>query len=266
MARGGGAASVGRFSSAPSASSSPGAIGRCGRLRALDRPKHARPYNERLFSGGIRSYFHFARFLWVQKQIRRLGIYPRSVLELGCYDGRLLSFIPKPERYVGVDANWENGLDLARAKYGERYEFLDAQTPSDMTGISGRFDLAACLETLEHVPPEHVDGYLSEIARRLNGYLLITVPNETGPLFLAKWLAKAVFRMSPKDYTVAELFYATICRTEKIRRLEHKGFNYRDMVRQIGKHFDVLYIQGFPMGSLPTSLCFGVGITARSRQ
>jgi len=234
-----------------------------------NRPKHARTYNQRLFSGGIRSFFHFARFNWVRSELKRLRTGCNSVLELGCYDGRLIDYLPhRPARYVGLDANWEDGLTLARAKYGHdpAFTFRCVHRPEELNLGDERFRLAFSLETLEHVPPEMVDAYLEQIARHLTGYFIVTVPNETGPVFLTKWLAKKLFRMSPKEYTAAEVLNAFLGRTNRVRRLEHKGFNYRDMIKQIHRHFDVIQVRGFPLSFLPTCLCFGVGITAQSKR
>jgi hypothetical protein len=74
-------------------------------------------YNERLFSGGVRAFFHLARFRWFQNELQRRGIMPRKVLELGCFDGKVLRFLPQPpQRYVGFDANWESGLLSASSR------------------------------------------------------------------------------------------------------------------------------------------------------
>jgi len=233
-------------------------------------PRHisGKSYNERLFAGGLRSHFHYARFKWVRSELLRLGIRFRTVLELGCFDGRLLGYLPYlPDRYVGVDANWEGGLDTAIEKYASvpGYAFLAIEHPDDIDLGVEQFDLACSLETLEHIPPELVDGFLAQIAKHLHGYLLVSVPNEVGPVFLLKWSVKHIFRMSPTEYTASELFNTFIGRSDRVRRKEHKGFNYRHLVNHIGKHFHVVRVVGFPFSFLPTWLCFGVGITATSR-
>ena len=82
-----------------------------------DTANHCEGYNQRLFSGGPRAWYHLARFRWIQAEVARRGCRTDSLLELGCFDGKLLDFIqPAPRRYVGFDANWEGGLDLAAAR------------------------------------------------------------------------------------------------------------------------------------------------------
>lgn len=84
-------------------------------------------YNERLFGGGIGSRLHYARFHWLHQSLDRLNCRPSSVLELGCFDAKTIHFLPVlPERYVGLDANWEGGLDLAKTTWCDaRFEFCE---------------------------------------------------------------------------------------------------------------------------------------------
>src|SRR5262245_36632075 len=92
-------------------------------------------YNERIFTGGVRRYLHTARFRWLNHELARLQCSYDSILELGCFDGKLLDFLPtKPTRYKGFDANWEGGLTLAQTRWRNEpgYEFYYARVPDDM--------------------------------------------------------------------------------------------------------------------------------------
>ena len=73
-------------------------------------------YNERLFDGGdLRGFLHSARFRWFASRLRRLGLEPDSVCELGCFDGKLINSLPRaPQRYVGLDANWEKTQNMLK--------------------------------------------------------------------------------------------------------------------------------------------------------
>lgn len=221
-------------------------------------------YNERLFSGGIREQLHTARFLWLRKAVKRTGAKCARVVELGCFDGKALDYIPDPVIYEGFDANWEGGLELAKARLRPGISFHFAAQPDDMQ-LKGMFDTALSMETLEHIPPGLVSPYLARIAAHLDGYFFATVPVEIGPVFLGKWLAKRVLSRDSKSYTFREVFWATAGRTDHVQRNEHKGFDYRRMVRQIEEHFDVLSVEGCPW-RLPPPLCFTVGIVARSKR
>jgi len=227
-------------------------------------------YNERLFSGGFRGYLHLARFKWVSRQIKKTNCATRTVLEIGCYDGRLIDYLPtEPTRYVGYDANWEHGLDLAHEKWGTHPNlvFKEVTRPDQMNlRPTDRFDIAVSMETLEHVPPELVDGYLEQIASHLDGYLFVTVPVEKGPLFLAKWSVKRLFSTGGRGYSFSEVINATLGRMSHVARDEHKGFDYAALIRQLEKYFDVVAVSGLPFGELlPAWCCFGVGIVARPK-
>lgn len=227
-------------------------------------------YNERLFySRGLRRHYHLARFNWVAENVAKHLSERLRVVELGCFDGRLLDSLgAKVEEYVGLDANWEGGLDRARAKHGGRpgTTFIEASDPSVFERFAdGQFNLAATLETLEHVPPEMVPGFLDELARVTRGHAFITVPNELGPVFLVKYLGKRFRYGGGESYTVRELVAALLWRSNKIERNDHKGFDYRNIVCEIGKRFDVLSVDGISSLGLPPAVSPTVGIFAKSR-
>src|SRR4051812_28824593 len=85
-------------------------------------PATTTDYNERLFSrAGLRRFYHLARFEWVRDKVERHLRGDLRLVELGCYDGRLLDTLGgRVVDYVGLDANWAGGLALARRKYRGR--------------------------------------------------------------------------------------------------------------------------------------------------
>ncbi|HVM21680.1 MAG TPA: class I SAM-dependent methyltransferase [Sphingomicrobium sp.] len=224
-------------------------------------------YNERLFdAAGLRSFYHLARFKWAEEQVRTHCGNGLKVLELGCFDGRLFDHIrPQVADYVGIDANWEGGLDLARRKYAgvAGATFLEATDPKALRAFADReFDVTASLETLEHLPPELLPAFLDELARVTAGQLLVTVPNELGPVFLAKYLLKRLRYGDADDYSVKEAVAATLGQTHKVRRCEHKGFDYRQLIGAIGARFNIASIEGLPFAGLPPLLSPTVAIRA----
>ena len=76
-------------------------------------------YNERLFNSNfIRTFFHLSRFNWIKYAIKKYKIKYKSLIEIGCFDGKIFEFLPvNPLYYKGYDANWEGGLDEARDKF-----------------------------------------------------------------------------------------------------------------------------------------------------
>jgi hypothetical protein len=230
-----------------------------------------RPYNERLFEGrSIRSFLHNARFEWFRNRVQKHVSSPFSMVELGCFDGRLIEFCPQPPlRYAGLDADWEGGLTAALKRFDghPQWHFYKARDASAMRDLpSASFAVGASLETLEHVPPELVDDYLRELARVIDGWLFVSVPNEKGPAFLAKYLAKRFVMRSAQPYTPSEIWHATCGRMAMVERVEHKGFDWQSLIRQIEKYFEVVAVESIPFKSLPKSAAFTIGVIARSRQ
>lgn len=228
-------------------------------------------YNERLFQKGFRSYIHLARFAWLRKMAIRFTENKRlRVLELGCFDGRSIDWLPsQPLLYDGFDANWEGGLDIGRVRYTgiSTIRFHECSSPEEMVVDTDDYDLGISLETIEHIPPAIVDGYLQKISHSVNNVALFTVPNETGLPFLIKYIAKKVLYRDSKDeeYSIAEFWNELFGNTSKVHRNEHKGFNYQEFIQQLDQYFEIMSVTGIPIGWLPASLSFNIGIVARPK-
>jgi len=238
-----------------------------------DEMTEAENYNDRLFdSGGIRSWIHNSRFNWFRNAVSRCMAgrkKPLRAVELGCFDGRLLSYFPvEPAEYWGFDADWGGGLSAAQSKFAAdpSKHFLKATEPQHLARLRDNyFDVAASLETLEHVPPEMVGGYLRELARVTSGYLFVTVPNEKGAVFLTKHIAKNIAYDGTQKYRVSEVIYATAGMMHKVKRHDHKGFDYNAVITLIEDEFDILNISGLPVKSIPHWLSPTITIIAQSK-
>lgn len=224
-------------------------------------------YNERLFSNGFRGKLHSARFKWLVSSITRLKCEYKTVLELGCFDGKTINYLPtRPERYIGLDANWEGGLDIAKEKWGDKnnYVFRQCTSPLEMGVDNEQYDISICMETLEHIQPEMVKPYLKGLANATKQYIFITVPNEIGVVFFFKYLGKRIFGDS-QNYTIKEFINEVLGNTNKVERNQHKGFNYNDILVQISEYFEIIEISGHPLTFAPTCLNFGVGIIGKKK-
>lgn len=226
-------------------------------------------YNERLFEGGFRRRFHLARFEWVRRSLANVAARCDSVIELGCFDGRSIGYLPtRPQHYLGLDADWEGGLELAKAQFSQdpRCQFVKCETPHELRSIAaGRsFDTAICLETLEHVPPDILTDYVRAISEFTTGHLAVTVPNEKGFIFLGKYLVKKAFRTA-RHYEFREVVAATMGNMDAVTRDEHKGFDYEVVVDAVGRFFDIVEVSGYPVRSIPRVAGFGVGILAKAK-
>lgn len=230
----------------------------------------AQGYNDRLFSGsGLRNYYHLARYRWLRQKLADESAQPLRIIELGCFDGKTIDFIPHPiQQYVGLDAGWEDGLTIGRKAFAERPEIslLQAVNADALAPYGdGEFNVAIALETLEHIPTGTMREYLAQIARVTNGPFFVSVPNEMGPIFLAKYLAKRLMYGSDEQYSFGEAVAATLRQPHKIVRSEHKGFDYRELIADLRTHFDIEKVEGVPPLGLPPALSLTVGVVARSR-
>jgi hypothetical protein len=227
-------------------------------------------YNEKLFSGGVRGSLHRLRFEWVQKHLD-VHTEQYTLFELGCFDCRSLRYLPKPKAYVGADAGWEGGLNDAQMNFAKEpeMELVLARSAQELAPFKDRkFDYSIALETMEHIPDNVLSGYIEFLARVTTKKLLITAPVEVGPVFLAKHIAKrSVPGLESGDtetYTLAEIIWATLGRADRVARFEHKGFDYRNLIKQLSEHFVITAVEGIPFRRFPY-LSFQVGIIAEPK-
>lgn len=228
-------------------------------------------YNERLFErGGLRQRYHLARYHWFERMMRAHAPGATRVVELGSFDAKTVDFMPnRPTRYVGLDANWEGGLEIGRARFAgcPEIELIETLSADALDAYEeDTFEVAVALETLEHLPDRTLQEYLAGIARVTRDWFFISVPNEMGPVFAAKHLTKRLRYGSTELYTPAEFFNALLFRPERVTRDEHKGFDWRRLVEELRTHFDIISVSGVPPILLPPSLSLTVGIVARPRK
>lgn len=237
--------------------------------------KQRQPYNKRLFGKGIRGWAHRARFRWLSRKVRQYGSAPYSVVELGCYDAKSITFLDSlPQAYLGLDANWESGLDLARKRWAghPEFEFIQCRSPealessagANISQRTGKYNIALCMETLEHLPEHLVGPYLRLLRQLTDGYVFITVPVEIGPVFLIKYLVKRIITRDGEKYRLREILCAALGLSRHVERNQHKGFDWRRLREEVGAVFDIVEVSGMPFSPLPPMLNFGVGIVART--
>ena len=212
---------------------------------------------------------HLARYKWIQRELEKLKVDFTSVFELGCFDGKLIDWLPEREfRYVGMDANWDGGLDIAWEKYADHpeYEFIESSTPEELPDKE-KFDISVSMETLEHVNPAQLDAFLQRLANLTGQYCFVTVPNEIGPVFFAKNIVK-MFMGSSRNYSFKEFFYHCLGRTDCVSNPKggHKGFSYLQFIREFKEHFELVKTVGIPNSILPPYLNFGVGLIGRPKK
>ncbi|MFC0283291.1 hypothetical protein ACFFJB_06655 [Camelimonas abortus] len=215
-------------------------------------------YDRQLFSHGLRKWVHEGRFHWLRRETRGLS---GAVIELGCFNARSLQYLSfTPTRYLGLDAGTGGGLDEAIARYPQ-HEFRRSSDPAD---VSGRWDVALALETLEHLPrPGALEAYVARLAA-CAPLLLATVPVETGPLFAAKFLYKKHVYGFRADHSFRDFVNQTLGRCERVPQDGHRGFDYRALVRLLSQYYRIVRVEGVRPW-LPRFLNTQIAIRAESR-
>ena len=233
-------------------------------------PGEMKPYNERLFGKGFRGFLHTARFRWLRRSLQQLGITGATVLELGCFDGKTIGFLPfQPTVYKGYDADWEDGLPLAIARWAAfpQYTFIKSLNPATFNPGGEQFDITIVMETFEHLPLAELPAYIGQVKQATRQYLFISVPVEKGPVAVGKNLVKKLFFKVDEHYTWKELWHALTGNMKKVARVElgHKGFDYAVFLKQLSAQFEIVSVQGMPLKGITPWLNFSVGIIARPR-
>ncbi len=96
----------------------------------------------------------------------------RTILDVGCGNGFLINSLSKDKykRLVGFDYSSE------ALKYVKTQKLLG--NISSLPFENESFDLAACLETIEHLPEDDFSEGITELQRVAKKYIIISVPNE----------------------------------------------------------------------------------------
>lgn len=108
-----------------------------------------------------------------QRIVETLALFPesvRSILNVGCGDGRVTRAVKENYEIVGVDLS----ATAARLFHGTALlGSIDALPFRDRS-----FDLVLATEVLEHLPDRIYAEALKELQRVAGRYLLVTVPND----------------------------------------------------------------------------------------
>lgn len=151
------------------------------------------------YRGGLRNLPHRRRLRAIVAALRRDGA-PAigAYADVGCSNGYVTAILQQhlqPARTVGFD-HMESHLERGRREHPHiEFRLIDLNRP--LPPGHETFDLVTCFETLEHVG--RLDQAIVNLLAltRSGGTLFITIPIESGPRGLAKFLLKVgLFRYS----------------------------------------------------------------------
>ncbi len=221
-------------------------------------------YTDRLFKEGsaLTRFSHHARAEKTLSLIRASGKSTfNRVLDYGCADGWFLKALydnGMAKQGVGVDIN-DDDLAKSRALFAEIPSFQFIKTPELSPDLDSKFDLAVCLETLEHVSDAKLA--LSNIHRLCapDATVLLSVPIEVGTSLLMKMTGRYITGLRDKTYrffndeepySFREILEAGVLwRTKNLACSHnlpdvyyrgHKGFDYRKLRRLVQGYFEIL--------------------------
>lgn len=76
-----------------------------------------------------------------------------DILDVGCGPGTMLSYLPKPRTYLGIDSN-PRYIEDCEKRYKPPYHFQVADIAPVAPEIPERFDVAIAVGVLHHLPDE----------------------------------------------------------------------------------------------------------------
>jgi SAM-dependent methyltransferase len=207
---------------------------------------------------GLVRWSHGSRF-----ELARALVAPRAggrLLDYGCGDGTFVAMVHAGfVETVGLDVDPKQ-LGEAAARLGHlpgvRFGLTSAPFPSPQPPAP--FDVVTCMEVLEHCLEEERRRVIGELARMVtpSGLVVVSVPIEIGPSLVGKQFVRALAGLRRlgdyhhrERYSPLELARSAAGATVPRVVLEgrgpagpyfyhgHKGFDYRDVGRELAAHF-----------------------------
>jgi 2-polyprenyl-3-methyl-5-hydroxy-6-metoxy-1,4-benzoquinol methylase len=215
---------------------------------------------------GLVRWSHGSRF-----ELARALVAPRAggrLLDYGCGDGTFVAMVHASFlESVGLDVDPKQ-IDEATARLGHlpgvRFASTAALVPGAASSPGGQpsalFDVVTCMEVLEHCLEEErrrIIGVLAQLVAP-GGLVVVSVPIEIGPSLLGKHAARAIagwrglgdYRHRER-YSAVELARSIVGLPIRRPVLEgrgpggpyryhgHKGFDYRDVARELALRFSI---------------------------
>ncbi len=219
----------------------------------------------------IIAWSHSSRFKTTISLVDKYARNYNNLLDYGCGDGTFLTMVSNLfSEALGTDVSQEQIYDCQQRLSGETKLKFCLKTELDSQKYNSYFDIAVCMEVLEHCPPEQAEIVINNLKRLVkeDGVIIISVPIEIGPSLLIKqitraiagWLRQGDYDKSIESYSISELLqmiFAT--KSSSIPRLiygddfpchGHKGFNWRALRQELSKEFEIEHTLFSPVGWL----------------
>lgn len=201
---------------------------------------------------------HGSRF-----DVARRLVTPRAggrLLDYGCGDGTFVAMVHRDFREtVGLDVD-PVGIAGCRTRLGHLPGVRFGITRDALRNAPGPWDVVTCMEVLEHCLERERRRVLDELASLAGatGLVVISVPIEVGPSIAGKQLFRALAglrglgdyrhreRYSPLEMLrsiaglpVDRVAFEGYSADGAYRYYGHKGFDYRDLARELRERFRI---------------------------
>tara|TARA_Y100001958_G_C21076650_1_gene434345 strand:- start:128 stop:853 length:726 start_codon:yes stop_codon:yes gene_type:complete len=208
----------------------------------------------------INKYLHNIRYKYL---FEITDIYQRSVkrklkiLDIGCGDAHVFDVLNNSFDidYIGIDKSprFIEHLELKKQNY-DNFKYISdiAHNHKDQFYWA---DMIISLETLEHVPDDHLESLISEIGKAKPDIFLSSVPNEVGPILWLKNLYSYLVNYDRHiEYTFKDTFFSGLGLFHFVRKhtAGHRGFDWRNLHTIINKHYTVSNVLTSPYKFMPT--------------
>tara|TARA_X000001316_G_C919229_1_gene33357 strand:- start:219 stop:902 length:684 start_codon:yes stop_codon:yes gene_type:complete len=181
----------------------------------------------------IARFAHRSRFKASIELAARLLPLDGLLVDFGAGDGKFLHEVGRQittVRRLAIEPYMD--ITLPGIERVKSFEEIDANT----------VDLITLLEVAEHLTDYELGKFLSDAKHALKdkGLLLITVPIMYGLALPVKELSRMMLHRRLSDTSIMEMTRGTfgfeIARAEN-RKTSHKGFDFRELQKEIDKHF-----------------------------
>lgn len=212
------------------------------------------------------AWSHGSRFELASRLVRERG---GRLLDYGCGDGTFIAMVHGSfSECLGVDVDAAQ-IDECTRRLGQLRGVRFAPTVDIRGAGHGRaWSTITCMEVLEHCLEPERQRVLRDLARLVHpsGTVIVSVPIEVGPTIVGKQCARALagFRRlgdyaHRERYTPAELLRAAVgLRVHRpsyegegphgrYRYYGHKGFDYRELERELAAHLRIAERHFTPM-------------------
>jgi len=232
------------------------------------------------------AWSHSSRFQTTRRLLENYADSNGKLLDYGCGDGTFLAMVNDLfSEAVGADLALRQVQDC-QERFAEVSQLSFVHTSElELKPYQSSFDVAVCMEVLEHCLPEQVEHILSQLQQLVKptGIIIVSVPIEIGSSLLIKQLTRNIagllrqgdYAASIERHTLKEFMQLIFAKgSTHIQRPiygdsnpyhGHKGFNWRSLRLKLAERFEIEQTCFSPLGGLGGFVSSQVFLVCRNR-